>query len=175
MRLWLSITIGLIAFLLNVSVYFWLPLELFVHLRTFGYLGAFSIAAVANASVILPIPYYPVIARLAQVLNVWGVILSAAFGSAVGETVAFFPGRTGRGVVKQTRVNNWIGRQMQKPWRGGLLLFAFSAPPNPAFDIAGLVAGAVGFPFWLFLSSVFLGRIVRMSLVAFAGLTLDWI
>jgi uncharacterized membrane protein YdjX (TVP38/TMEM64 family) len=118
-RWWRSIVIGLFALVLNVLVYFLLPPEFIAHLRGFGYLGAFLIAVVANASVILPIPYYPVIARLAQVLNVWGVILSAAFGSALGETVAFFVGRTGHRVVKQTRINNWIQRQIQKPWRGG--------------------------------------------------------
>jgi membrane protein YqaA with SNARE-associated domain len=133
------------------------------------------VALIANATVFIPVPYYPIIARLAQVLNVWGIILAAAAGSAIGESVAFFVGRSGRRVVQESRINNWLQRQMRHPWRAGVVLFAFSAPPNPAFDVAGLIAGAFGVPLWLFLISVFLGRIVRMSLVAFAGVWFDWI
>src|SRR3990170_2758639 len=167
--LWLSIAIGFAALVLNVIAYIMLPNDVVTHLGRLGYLGAFVVAAIANATVFIPIPYYPVIARLAQVLNVWGVIMAAAAGSALGETVAYLVGRTGRSAVQQTRINNWIQRQMRHPWRAGVVLFAFSAPPNPAFDVAGLLAGAFGVPLWLFLVSVFLGRIVRMSLVAFAG------
>ena len=173
--LWLSITIGFAALVLNVVAYLMLPHNVIARLGRLGYLGAFVVAAIANATVFIPVPYYPVIARLAQVLNVWGVILAAAAGSALGESVAFLVGRSGRSAVQQTGINNWMQRQMRHPWRAGLVLFAFSAPPNPAFDVAGLLAGAFGVPLWLFLVSVFLGRIVRMSLVAFAGLAFDWL
>jgi membrane protein YqaA with SNARE-associated domain len=98
--------------------------------------------------------------------------LAAAAGSALGECVAYVVGRSGHGAVKETRINNWIERQMGLPWRAGLVLFALSAPPNPAFDAAGLAAGAFGVPFWLFLIPVFLGRIIRMSLLAFVGVGL---
>jgi membrane protein YqaA with SNARE-associated domain len=130
-------------------------------------------AAVANATILIPVPYYPVIARLAQALNVWGVILAAAAGSALGESVAYFVGRSGKGVVQHSSFSDWIQRQMRNKWRAALVLFLLSAPPNPAFDVAGLLAGAFGLPLWVFLISVFLGRIIRMGLVAFAGLTLN--
>jgi membrane protein YqaA with SNARE-associated domain len=130
-------------------------------------------AAIANATILIPVPYYPVIARLAQALNVWGIILAAAAGSTIGESVAYFVGRTGKGVVQQSSLNDWIQRQMHHKRRAALLLFALSAPPNPAFDVAGLLAGAFGMPLWVFLVSVFLGRIIRMGLVAFAGLSLN--
>jgi len=176
MRKWaVPILIGGVALVLNVVLYFLLPPELVRRLGSLGYIGAFIVAGIANASVFVPIPYYPIIARLAQALNVWGVILAAAAGSALGESVAFFVGRSGRTAVRQTRVNGWMQRQMRGPWRAALVLFALSAPPNPFFDVAGLIAGALGVPLWLFLISIFIGRIVRMSLVAFAGLTLEWI
>ena len=173
--LWISILIGFGALVLNGIVYLALPHRVVEHLGRLGYLGAFIVAAIANATVFIPVPYYPIIARLAQVLNVWGIILAAAAGSAIGESVAFFVGRSGRRAVQESRINNWLQRQMHHPWRAGVVLFAFSAPPNPAFDVAGLIAGAFGVPLWLFLVSVFLGRIIRMSLVAFAGVWFDWI
>ena len=40
---------------------------------------------------------------------------------------------------------------------------ALSAPPNPAFDVAGLLAGAMGVPLWMFLTAVFLGRIASCA------------
>jgi len=150
-----------------------LPPSILGRLRYLGYAGAFAVAAIANATVLIPIPYYPLIARLAQMLNVWGVILAAAAGSALGESVAFLVGRSGKGIVEETRINSWMHRQMRHPWRAGLVLFALAAPPNPAFDIAGLLAGALDVPLWLFLVSVFLGRIIRMSLVAFGGIMLE--
>jgi membrane protein YqaA with SNARE-associated domain len=168
-----SIVVGMIALVLNLVVYFVLPKEIIATIGAYGYAGAFAVAAIANASIILPIPYYPVIARLAQVLDVWGVIIAAAAGSAIGESVAFFVGRAGSGPIQETRISKFMERQMLHPSRAAIVLFAFAAPPNPAFDIVGLIAGALDLPFWLFFVSVFLGRIVRMSLVAFVGLTMD--
>jgi membrane protein YqaA with SNARE-associated domain len=169
------ILIGALALVMNVLAYLLLPPRLVIRLGRLGYVGAFAVAAIANATILIPVPYYPVIARLAQALNVWGVILAAAAGSALGESVAFFVGRSGKGVVEQSRINDWIRRQMRHPWRAALVLFVLAAPPNPAFDVAGLLAGAFGLPLWLFLVSVFLGRIVRMALVAFVGLRFAWI
>jgi membrane protein YqaA with SNARE-associated domain len=173
-RRWLlPILVGAVALVLNVVAYLLLSPRLVAHLGRFGYVGAFAMAAIANATILIPVPYYPVIARLAQALNVWGIILAAAAGSALGETVAYFVGRSGKGVVQHSSINDWIQRQMRNKWRAALVLFLLSAPPNPAFDVAGLLAGAFGLPLWVFLISVFLGRIIRMGLVAFAGLTLN--
>jgi len=175
-RVWRRpILIGVGAVILNVAAYLLLPRRLVARLGMFGYIGAFAVAAIANATVLIPVPYYPIIARLAQAFNVWGVIIAAAAGSAIGESVAFFVGRSSKAAVEQTKMNDWIKRQMQHPWRAALVLFGLSAPPNPAFDVAGLLAGAFGVPLWLFLVSVFFGRIIRMGLVAFVGLRFDWI
>jgi membrane protein YqaA with SNARE-associated domain len=173
--IWISLALGFAALVLNGVVYLLLPHRVVEHLGRFGYVGAFVVAFIANATVFIPVPYYPIIARLAQVLNVWVVIVLAAAGSALGESVAYFVGRSGRRTVQASRFNNWLQRQMRHPWRAGVVLFAFSAPPNPVFDVAGLIAGAFWVPLWLFLASVFLGRIVRMGLVVFLGVSFDWI
>ena len=61
------------------------------------------------------------------------VILAGALGSALGESVAFFVGRSGRGAVEDTRFYRWVQHQMRHPWRAFVVLFGLSAPPNPAF------------------------------------------
>jgi len=174
-RWWRPILISAVALLLNVIMYVFMAPRLVLRLGRFGYVGAFVVAAIANATILIPVPYYPVIARLAQVLNIWVVILAAAAGSALGESIAYFVGRSGKGIVQQSTLNDWIQRQMKHPWRAPLVLFALSAPPNPIFDVAGLLAGVFGVPLWVFLVSVFLGRIVRMGLVVLAGLSFAWI
>jgi membrane protein YqaA with SNARE-associated domain len=164
--------IGGVAIVLNMLTYLLLPTALFERSRGLGYLSALAVSAIANATVLVPLPYYSVIIRLAQSFSAWGVILAAAAGSALGESVAYLVGRSGHAAMKETRINSWIQRQMYHPWRAGLLLFGLSAPPNPAFDVAGLAAGALGVPFWLFLLSVFLGRIIRMGLLVIVGVAL---
>ncbi len=163
---------GAAVVFLNILAYILIPVDVLQRAGAFGYVGAFITAAIANASVVVPVPYYPVIARLAQALDVWGVVLAAAAGSALGESVAFFVGRMGRAAAEETRFYRWVRRQLQQPWRAALALFILSAPPNPAFDVAGLLAGALGVPLWMFLSAVFLGRMIRMALVALVGVGL---
>ena len=170
---WKSIAIGTAALILNMLMYALLPTSLVSHLGRLGYVSAFVVATIANASVILPIPYYPLIIRLSQTFNVWGVILTAASGSVIGELISFFIGRTSHAVIRETQFSNWIERQIRVPCRVGPLLFGLAAIPNPAFDIAGLLAGALDVSVRMFVTSVFLGRIVRMGLVALVGLTLQ--
>lgn len=158
---------------LNVAAYFLLPEELIVGLGSYGYLGAFLSAALANATVLVPVPYYPLLLRLAATLNPWGLAVLAAAGSVIGELVSFYVGRSGRGAVEQTRFYRWVHRQLSHPWRAPLALFALSAPPSPFFDVAGLIAGAVGIPVWTFAVATFLGRVVRMLLVVMLGQALS--
>lgn len=167
---WLRpLLIGLVAIALNIVAYYLLPEDLVQRLGAFGYLGVFIITLIANATVVVPVPYYGLVARLAQELSFPGVVLAGALGSAIGELVAFFVGRSGRGAVQDTPFYRWVQRQLQHPWRAFLVLFLLAAPPNPAFDVAGLTAGALGLPFWLFITAVFLGRLIRIGLIAFVG------
>jgi membrane protein YqaA with SNARE-associated domain len=172
-QLWLRpVLLGLLVAGANVAVFLLLPPELLERLGGFGYLGAFVSAAFANATVLVPVPYYPLLIRLAQAFDPWGVVVAAAAGSVVGELVAYAVGRSGRQAVEETRFYRWVQRQLSHPWRAPLVLFALSAPPNPLFDVAGLLAGALGIPVSIYVISTFLGRLVRMAIVVFLGLGL---
>ena len=165
------IIVGTAFLIINVIVYL-LPIDYSIF-GNYAYGGVFLITLIANATVVIPIPYIPVVARIAaEVDSVALVILLSALGSALGESVAFFVGRSGKGVIEETRFYTWVQRQLQHPWRAFLLLFALAAPPNPVFDIAGLSAGALGLPYWMFFTAVFLGRTIRMGLISVAGLQL---
>ncbi|PDW01720.1 VTT domain-containing protein [Candidatus Viridilinea mediisalina] len=167
------ILVGLIFVVANVLAYLLLPPALIERLGAFGYVGALLAATLANATVIVPVPYYPLIMRLGQALNPWGVVFAAALGSALGELVAYYVGRSGRHVAETTPFYLWVQRQLRHPWRAPLVIFLLAAPPNPLFDVAGLLAGALGVPVWVFFISTFLGRIARMSGLVLFGVWLD--
>jgi membrane protein YqaA with SNARE-associated domain len=177
-RLWLRPTlVGIVFLVLNVVVYLVLRTpagrQVLRQLGSYNYLGTFVLMAVANATVIVPVPYAGVLIAIAQAGgNLPLIILAGALGSAVGESVAFFVGRAGRGAVEETRFYRWVSRQLRHPWRAFLVLFLLSAPPNPLFDVAGLTAGAVGVPFWMFFSAVALGRIIRVGIFVLLGVGL---
>ena len=174
-RLWLRpVLLGLAVAAANIAVFLLLPPELLERLGNFGYLSAFVSAAFANATVLVPVPYYPLLIRLGQAFDPWGIALAAAAGSVLGELVAYGVGRSGRQAVEDTAFYRWVQRQLSHPWRAPLVLFGLSAPPNPFFDVAGLLAGALGIPLWIYVVSTFLGRVVRMATVVFLGLGLSF-
>src|SRR5215218_2428413 len=168
-RKWIApIVLGLLVTAANVGIY-WLKIDY----RIFGayaYLGVFIVTLIANATTIVPVPYITIVACIAgQSDSLVLVALAGALGSALGESVAFFIGRSGRAIAEETRFYGWVKRQMQHPWRAFAVLFGLAAPINPAFDIAGLAAGALGVPFWLFFTAVFLARMIRFWLIALLG------
>jgi membrane protein YqaA with SNARE-associated domain len=169
-RSWIRpMLVAAIAIVLNIIAYLIIPPDLAYRLGSLGYIGVFLITLISNATIVVPIPYFGLVAALSPGLSMVGVGIAGALGSVIGESVSFFVGRSGRGVVEQTRFYRWVQRQLEHPWRAFVVLFALSAPPNPAFDVAGLTAGAMGLPYWIFLSAVFLARLVRFGIVAFFG------
>jgi len=169
-RSWIRpMLVAAIAVALNIIAYLIIPPDLAYRLGSLGYIGVFLITLISNATIVVPIPYFGLVAALSPGLSMVGVGIAGALGSVIGESVGFFVGRSGRGVVEQTRFYRWVQRQLEHPWRAFVVLFALSAPPNPAFDVAGLTAGAMGLPYWIFLSAVFLARLVRFGIVAFFG------
>jgi membrane protein YqaA with SNARE-associated domain len=169
-RSWIRpMLVAAIAVALNIIAYLMIPPDLAYRLGSLGYIGVFLITLISNATIVVPIPYFGLVAALSPGLSMVGVGIAGALGSVIGESVSFFVGRSGRGVVEQTRFYRWVQRQLEHPWRAFVVLFALSAPPNPAFDVAGLTAGAMGLPYWIFLSAVFLARLVRFGIVAFVG------
>jgi len=169
-RAWVRpVLIALIAVVLNIIAYLIIPPDLARRLGALGYLGVFLITLISNATIVIPIPYFGLVAALAPGLNIAGVGIAGALGSVIGESAGFAVGRSGRGALANTRFYRWVQRQLEHPWRAFAVLFLLSAPPNPAFDIAGVTAGAMGLPFWLFATAVFLARLVRFSVIALLG------
>lgn len=160
------VALGLLPVIaLNVLVYF-LPIDYGVF-RDWAYIASFSACFLANAASVVPVPYIPVVAHLVQTTDsVPAVVVAGALGSVLGESVAFVAGRVSRRLVARHPLYSRLERVADRPVVAGLVLFAFAAPMNPLFDVAGLAAGALRFPYWLFFVAVFLARVVRLAVLA---------
>jgi membrane protein YqaA with SNARE-associated domain len=174
-RLWLRpLLVGLTFVGLNLAAYGWLTtpagLALLRSLRDYAALGAFGVMLIANATIVVPVPWPAILLPIArEAPSVLPIILAGALGSTLGESVAFFLGRSGRGAVAESRLYHWVQRQLTHPLRAFAALVVLAAPPNPAFDIAGIAAGAMGLPFWMFFTAVLLARTVRLWLLVQLG------
>lgn len=153
---------------LNVAVYL-APID-YGAFTSFAYLGAFVVTFLANALIAVPIPYIPIVAHIGATAEFpWLVILLAALGSVLGESVAFLAGRAELGLVSEHPIYRRLHRVAERPLLAGVLLFAFAAPPNPLFDVGGLAAGAVGVPYRVFFVAVFAARLARIAAIVWLG------
>ncbi len=125
-------------------------------LSNYGYLGAFIISLVANATIILPVPGLLLLFALGAIFNPILVGLVGAVGGAIGETTGYILGYSGRGVARGSKIyvraEGWMRR------RGFVTIFLFSLLPFLPLDVAGMAAGVLRFPFWKFLLACFLGK-----------------
>ena len=135
--------------------------------ENYGYLGAFLISLVGNATIILPMPAMLLLFALGAVLNPILVGLIGAGAGAIGELTGYVAGYSGRAVALNTRWYTRAERWMRR-W-GTMTIFVFSLVPLLPFDIAGMVAGVLRFPLWKFWLACFLGKALLYTGMALAG------
>ncbi len=132
-----------------------------VELGNYGYLSAFLISLVTNASVILPVPGFLILFSLAATFNPVLVGIAGATGGVIGEITGYMAGYSGRAVIQNRRlyirVEGWMKR-----W-GVWAIFVFAVAPFLLFGIAGMVAGALRFPLWKFLLVAWAGKCLKYT------------
>ncbi len=135
-------------------------------LQEYGYLGVFVISLLSAATIFIPAPGWAAIIALGGVLNPYLVGIVAGIGSGLGEFTGYMIGNGARELsdAKFDRYKNMI----RKYGAGAIFVLAFI--PNPLFDVAGLVAGALKIKVWKFLLACILGRILRYIILAHAGM-----
>ena len=79
----------------------------------------------------------------------------------------YFLGYGGRAAFENINLYQRMEYSMKR-W-GAITLFILALIPNPLFDVAGAVAGALRFPLWKFLLYGGAGRIMKHIIFAFAG------
>ena len=154
-------------------------------LATFGYAGVFFVNLASTATVFIPVPGITaagqaLIITQGSMQNPVIIGLLGGTGMALGEITAYAAGAAGSEAAREGQIEvprllrpivrplvRWINWLMAH--YGFATLLVLSAVPNPAFELAGLTAGAVRMRFWRFMVAVLIGKNIRGLLLAFAG------
>jgi membrane protein YqaA with SNARE-associated domain/molybdopterin converting factor small subunit len=130
-----------------------------------GLVGLFILSIVGNATVFIPAPVFVVACAAGPIYGSLATGLVAGVGSAVGEMTGYMAGYGGTAVLPQGRIYQHLHRLMER--FGPLVIFIMAALPNPAFDVGGVIAGALKMkPLYFFLATA-AGKVLRLTLVAF--------
>ena len=155
---------------------FAIPRERLEQLEGLGYVGIFLICLLAYATVILPVPAGILVFTMGAQLSPLGLALAAGTGAAIGELSGYIAGYTGHPFAEKTRAYQRVTGWVQRNGPLTILLLAFF--PNPFFDLTGIAAGALKVPMRVFLFWCWLGEVMKMLVIAFAGaglLNVPWI
>jgi membrane protein YqaA with SNARE-associated domain len=152
------ILLAVVAIVVGVLVVYHDNPEKLEELEQFGYLGAFIISIILNATLVLALG-----AALPSAVLVG---LVGGLGAAIGEITGYAAGYSGQAIIQRRkiyeRLEGWV-----KKW-GVPTIFVLSVVPL-VFDLVGLAAGALRFPFWKFFLATWLGRTILYIGIAWAG------
>ncbi len=135
-------------------------------LQEYGYAGVFVISLLSAATIFIPAPGWAAVIAMGGILNPYFVGIAAGIGSGIGELTGYMVGN-GAGELSETKLGRH--REIIKKYGAGAV-FVLAFIPNPLFDVAGLVAGALKIKVWKFLIACILGRTIRYVLLAHIGL-----
>lgn len=133
---------------------------------TYGYFGVFAVEAIANATILFPIPSVLVTMASAMFLNPIAVGILAGLGAAVGELTGYLVGLGGKKLIEE-KIEFVSIRKIYSKY-GLWTIFMFAAVPFP-FDIIGIVCGMLEVPPMVFFSLTACGKIASRLMLAVAG------
>jgi uncharacterized membrane protein YdjX (TVP38/TMEM64 family) len=155
---------------ISLSVYIYTMRERVQELEGLGYSGIFLFNILSNATLILPVPGVLVTSLMGGVFNPFWVAIAAGSGAAIGELSGYLVGFSGQTVIERTPVYERMENWMRKYGEWAILGLAFI--PNPLFDMAGIIAGAIRMHVLRFLFWCWIGKVLKMLLFAYGGATI---
>lgn len=144
-----------------------MPEEQAEQLESYGYLGIFVISILANATVIIPAPGLVIVFTMGAKFSPFLVGLASGAGATIGELSGYLAGFSGQAVIEDQKRYDQMVSWMTK--NGPLTIMILAFIPNPLFDLAGMIAGALKMPVYKFLFWAFIGKLLKMLLFAYAG------
>ena len=149
----------------------------FLHVEDVGYLATFYLNLIGAATIIFPLPGVLaacVAAESSFGLNPLVIGLVGGAGATIGETTAYLAGYAGHNAATHFRWYPRIHDLMER--HGSVTIFVVSVIPTPFFDLAGIAAGALNYPFRKFMVYVLAGKTIRLIIMAYAcRLGIDWL
>lgn len=164
------VSVVILLVLLLFSVYIFLHREEIQQLGHYGYPGIFLISFLSNSTIIFPLPGVLVTSAMGAVFNPFWVAITAGTGAALGELSGYLAGSAGKFAVENKDWYEKIMKAMQK--YGGWIILVLAFIPNPLFDLAGIAAGVLHIPVWQFMLFCFLGKILKMLVFSYSGLSI---
>jgi uncharacterized membrane protein YdjX (TVP38/TMEM64 family) len=163
----MALRIAVVILVVALSVLLFVYRDKVSALGAYGYPGIFLISLLANASIILPVPGVVITSAMGAVFNPFWVAVAAGSGAALGELSGYLAGFGGQTVIKDSPRYQKLTEWMRK--YGDWTILVLSIIPNPAFDLAGITAGALKLPVYRFLLWCWLGKIIKMGFFAYFG------
>jgi len=161
------VRVVVILLVVGLTVFLFINRDRVKELEALGYPGIFLVSLLANATLILPVPGVLFTSAMGAVFNPYLVALAAGTGATLGEMTGYMAGFSGQGVIENRkwydRVTTWMTKY------GGITVLVLAFIPNPVFDIAGMVAGALRMPLWKYLIFSWIGKVGKMLLFALGG------
>ncbi len=145
----------------------------FAEWQQYGYLGLFLCALVANVTIVVPAVFMsfivPFAVSLAGQTNILLVAVVYAAGATLGESLGYILGRWGKRIIIDRNGNFYQKAEKWLEKYGWWAIIALSLQPILPFDIVGIVAGTLKYPFFKFLIFCFLGRVPKYLIVITIG------
>jgi uncharacterized membrane protein YdjX (TVP38/TMEM64 family) len=164
--------VGALVLVVALTVLLFIFRSKISQLGVYGYPGIFIISILANATIIIPLPGIAITSAMGAVFNPFWVAVAAGLGAGIGETSGYLAGMSSRETIqkseKMRRITGWMEKY------GGLTILVLAFIPNPAFDLAGIAAGALKIPFYQFLTWTCVGKILKMLMFAYGGAALTY-
>ncbi len=161
-----------ISIVAGIYIYFEDPEFFNQYVRSYGYLGLFVAVFITNASLFvgIPTPTYILLA-VAAGLNPLLVTIVAAAASALGESSGYLLGVGGRKAIEKKYGH--LLRQWKHYFRkhAFLTVVVISSLPFPPDDIAGIIAGSLGYDYRKFLLATFIGKAIKYGATAVLTVT----
>ena len=151
----------------GLTVFLFINRDRVKELEALGYPGVFLVSLLANATLILPVPGVLFTSAMGAVFNPYLVALAAGTGATLGELTGYMAGFSRQGVIENRKWYDKVTSWMTK--YGGITVLVLAFIPNPVFDIAGMVAGALRMPMWKYLIFSWIGKVGKMLLFALGG------
>jgi len=137
------------------------------HVLKYGFVGVFLVNLLGNATLFFPAPSLAATFVAGSKLDPFSVGAVSAAGATIGESTGYMAGYGGQEFVSSRPMYQTIERWMARS--GFWTLFLVAVMPNPFFDVAGTISGMMNYPYWKFLTAVFLGKLVKCTVLAFLG------
>jgi membrane protein YqaA with SNARE-associated domain len=149
-----------------------------------GYTGAVLVSFLGNATILFPFPYVGLPFVLGGLRDVdsgvflfdpWMIGFLSGIGAMIGEMTGYYIGYGGSHFIEEEKTNSFRSFIEQYPRTTPLVIWFLAVTPIPD-DVIIVPLGAAKYPWWKVFIPGFIGKIILLTGIAWAGrFGLEWI